>query len=85
MEFDKDVPLPESKYEFVTRLEIGDSKYIPFENTRGSFYKCARLKAIKSGIKIIGRKEHGGLRIWRIEWIICILFKLESMKWKNYY
>ena len=67
MEFDKDVPLPESKYEFVTRLEIGDSKYIPFETTKGSFYKCARIKAAKSGIKIIGRKDYGGLRIWRVE------------------
>ena len=67
MGFDKGVPLPESKYEFVKKLQIGESKYFPFETTRGSFYKCARTKAINSGIKISGRKDLGGLRIWRVE------------------
>lgn len=67
MGFDKGVPLPESKYEFVKKIQIGESKYFPFETTRGSFYKCARTKAINSGIKITGRTVNGGLRIWRVE------------------
>lgn len=67
MDFDKDIPIPENKYEFIKRFELGESKFFPLISTRGNFYKGVRTSAKKFGFKIKAKSIDGGLRIWRVE------------------
>ena len=64
---EKDIPLPRStrqrKYPFVD-MEPGQSAFFE-EKLGGKAYKAANAVGQRYNRKYIGRKENGGIRIWR--------------------
>jgi len=64
---EKDIPLPRStrqrKYPFVD-MEPGQSAFFE-EKIGGKAYKAANAVGQRYNRKYIGRKENGGIRIWR--------------------
>jgi len=67
---EKGVPLPASvtakKYPF-SEMEVGDSLFLPGENSAGNVAAYARSYGQRSGWKYSARNVEGGLRIWRVE------------------
>lgn len=74
MEIEKTVPTPKTnggrgaprKYPFA-EMEVGDSVFFEGERTGGKPYIAAQTIGRQKGRKFSGRKEEGGLRIWRIK------------------
>ena len=72
LKIDKSVPIPAGgKWKMLlSRLEIGDSVFIPLKrnNTKGIAALRTRLWNAKdaSDIQITTRAEEGGVRVWRI-------------------
>ena len=64
---EKDIPVPRStrqrKYPFVD-MEPGQSAFFE-EKIGGKAYKAANAVGQRYNRKYIGRKENGGIRIWR--------------------
>ena len=64
---EKDIPVPRStrqrKYPFVD-MEPGQSAFFE-EKLGGKAYKAANAVGQRYNRKYIGRKENGGIRIWR--------------------
>ena len=62
---EKNVPLPSKRNEFHTTLigmEVGDSFIVDSEAQRATVYITAK----KLGLKFIGKRVDGGIRIWKI-------------------
>lgn len=68
MEFDKDVPAPESRHDVFLKMEIGDSVFFPNEpkGSQASIVSFARYCEGRHNIKFSAKSENGGVRITRV-------------------
>lgn len=68
MKIDKSVPPPRgsriTKYPFA-HMEPGDSVFVPDEDTSGRAYRAAKTMGSRKGWTFTGRRQDGGIRIWR--------------------
>lgn len=67
---EKGIPVPShrgapSKYPW-EQMEVGDSFFVPAEDTTKNFGSLARTSGKRMGAKFTSRKLDGGWRVWRI-------------------
>ena len=74
MKIERGIPIPgaparvgrPAKYPYQS-MEPGDSVFIAGGKIGGPAYSSALQTGARKGWKFVGRKEDGGIRIWRIE------------------
>jgi len=67
MDIQKDVPVPVSMTNLLSKLDVGDSVLIPGAKQGDASINGSRNTARRLGIKIKSKRESGGIRIWRME------------------